>query len=76
LAGKSSIDDVAAVGAAHMEKDLLGEAMVGTAAGVEHSTFVGSAVIATLARRTCGVGRVQRERQQRLGSSIEECGRI
>ena len=46
MAGKSSTDDVAAVeGVAHMEMALLGEASVGIAVGVEHSTFVDSVVI-------------------------------
>ena len=77
MAGKSSIDDVAAVGgAAHMEKGPLEEALVGIAAAVEHSTFVGSAVIATLARRTCGAGRVRKGMPQMPGNSIGECGRL
>lgn len=53
----------------------LGVALGGIAVGEEHSTFVGSAVTAKLARHTCGVDRVLKEMQRRLESSTEECGR-
>jgi hypothetical protein len=72
---KSLTDGVAAVvvGAAHM-KGLLEEALVGTAV-VCHNTSGYSAVIATLARHTSGVGHDLKEMQQRLESSIVECGK-
>lgn len=76
MAAKSSIDDVVAVvgDVAHMERGQLEEASgEGTVAAAAHNTFVDSAVIAKGAARTSYVGRVQRERLQKLGSSTVGC---
>ena len=74
MAAKSSIDDVvvAVVDVAHMVKAQLEEAWEeGTVVAAARNTFVDFVVIATQVGRTSCVGRVQRERLQKLENSTE-----
>jgi hypothetical protein len=75
LAEKSLTGDVAAVDAAHMERDHLEEALVDIVAEDLGSRILAAAAVVDLVLRTYGVGRAQMKTRQKLGSWTGECGR-